>query len=226
MSTEPTTTSYALLGLLATQSFTAYDLTQQMRRGLRWAWPRSEANLYNEAKRLVRLGWAKGIKQRQGQRTRTRYEITDTGREALAGWLGEPPAALPQFESETMLRVFFADHGDASDLRATVEQTRRQLRDVAVDVLPVLEGYEAGDVPFPGRMHLVLLYVDFIARFYSEVSDWLDAVDAEAATWDSTVGVGMTPSARRRLDHALEFWRGVAVSGGGSGSATTRKADG
>lgn len=58
---------------------TAYELTQQMRRALRWAWPRSEANLYGEIKRLVPPGLAHAVEEDNGRRTRTR-QITDDGR--------------------------------------------------------------------------------------------------------------------------------------------------
>ena len=54
-------TTYALLGLLAIRSWTAYELTGQMRRALRYAWPRSEANVYSEIKRLVLRGLAEAV---------------------------------------------------------------------------------------------------------------------------------------------------------------------
>ena len=70
---EPTTTTYALLGLLAVKSWTGYELTQQARRSLRYAWPSSEANLYREQQRLVRMGWATVEAEAVGDRTRCRH---------------------------------------------------------------------------------------------------------------------------------------------------------
>jgi len=43
-----TTTSYALLGLLALRSWTTYELTKQVQRSLGWFWPRTERKLYDE----------------------------------------------------------------------------------------------------------------------------------------------------------------------------------
>ncbi len=47
MSTRsPTTTSYAILGLLAIRPWATYDLAKLMRRSLQFFWPRAESNLY------------------------------------------------------------------------------------------------------------------------------------------------------------------------------------
>jgi hypothetical protein len=48
---ELTTTSYAILGLLNIKPWSAYELTQQAQRSLRYAWPKSESHLYAEPKR-------------------------------------------------------------------------------------------------------------------------------------------------------------------------------
>ncbi len=59
-----TTTSYAILGLLAIRPWTTYELTQQMQRSLSRFWPRAESKLYEEPKKLVAQDW------RQRRRTR------------------------------------------------------------------------------------------------------------------------------------------------------------
>src|SRR5689334_13380547 len=87
------TTSYALLGLLRLRPHTAYDLTQQASRSLAFVWQTSESQLYEEPKRLVRLGLVAADEEPAGpRRTRTVYEITDAGRDALAAWLATPPS--------------------------------------------------------------------------------------------------------------------------------------
>jgi len=54
MSSRPlTTTSYAILGLLAIQPWSTYELAQLMKRSMHFFWPRAESNLYAEPKRLV-----------------------------------------------------------------------------------------------------------------------------------------------------------------------------
>ena len=52
MPPRPTTSTYAVLGLLAIRPWSAYELAQQATRSLRYAHPRSESHVYEEAKRL------------------------------------------------------------------------------------------------------------------------------------------------------------------------------
>src|SRR6476469_3392559 len=93
MSTRsPTTTSYAILGLLAIQPWATYDLAKLMRRSLHFFWPRAESNLYAEPKRLVTAGLAEAREEWNGERRRTVYSLTDRGREALRTWRATPPA--------------------------------------------------------------------------------------------------------------------------------------
>ena len=100
-----TTTSFAILGLLAVQPWATYDLAKLMRRSLHFFWPRAESNLYAEPKRLVDTP-ASPRPARSGTATgrRTVYSITDRGRDGAAGVardttspgagrVGGPPAA-------------------------------------------------------------------------------------------------------------------------------------
>src|SRR5262245_57934117 len=104
------TTSYAVLGMLAVRPWSAYELTKQMRRSLAYCWPKAESVLYDEPKRLVRLGLASANQEPAGgSRTRAVYAITDAGRAALRAWLATEPAP-PRFELEPLLRLLYADH--------------------------------------------------------------------------------------------------------------------
>src|SRR5437763_519755 len=90
MSTSPlTTTSYAVLGLLAIKPWSSYELTQQMDRSLGRIWPRATSKLYEEPKKLVEHGFARASTERNGRRSRTVYAITAKGRRTLAKWLQE-----------------------------------------------------------------------------------------------------------------------------------------
>src|SRR5215472_10336383 len=100
MSTPPlTTTSYAVLGLLAIKPWSSYELTQQMDRSLGRVWPRAVSKLYEEPKKLAAHGLAHSTAERNGRRTRTVYAITADGRAALADWLADPGEG-PALESE------------------------------------------------------------------------------------------------------------------------------
>src|SRR5688572_20716249 len=84
MAAPLTTTSYAILGLLALKPWTTYELAQQMQRALGQFWPRAESKLYEEPKKLVAHGFARSSSEMVGKRPRTVYSITPKGRRALA----------------------------------------------------------------------------------------------------------------------------------------------
>ena len=117
-----TTTSYALLGLLAIQPWATYDLAKLMGRSLHFFWPRAESNLYAEPKRLVDAGLASAHEEWHGDRKRTVYSITG-GRPRGASRPGSPsPSAPPRLESEPHLRVLYANYGTKDDLPASIER--------------------------------------------------------------------------------------------------------
>ncbi|MCL3862497.1 PadR family transcriptional regulator [Actinotalea sp. K2] len=206
MSPTPSTTQRALLGLLSIRPWTAYDLTRQMRRALRWAWPRSEANLYNEVKRLVPHGLATAVEEETGGRSRTRYEVTDRGREEVSAWLESQPPAPPQVELEALLRLFLADQGTVDQLRRTIAETRRQMLERVEEGVVIAEDY-LHDPPFPDRAHLNVLFMHFSAGFVRLMLTWCDDVEAEIDTWPGTAtGVGLTPGTRAMLEETLAYY--------------------
>src|SRR6476659_4673308 len=90
MAAPLTTTSYAILGLLAIKPWTTYELAQQMQRALGQFWPRAESKLYEEPKKLVAHGLARASSEMVGKRPRTIYTITAKGRRAMAAWVPAP----------------------------------------------------------------------------------------------------------------------------------------
>ena len=195
---EPTTASYALLALLAVQPWSGYELTKQARRSLRYVWPSSEAHLYREQRRLVRLGWARVEKERAGGRSRNRYTITPDGRKALRAWLRTEPSG-PVVQMEGLLRLFFADHGRVEDLVRSLDATARGAREAIDDMLGFVEEYLDTGGPFPERLHLVAMAQDLFTRTLGEIEEFCSVASSEVAEWETTVGLGLTDATRDRL---------------------------
>jgi DNA-binding PadR family transcriptional regulator len=188
-----TTTSYALLGLLNIRPWTTYELAKQVQRSLGWFWPRAERKLYEEPKRLVECGLATATSESTGKRPRTVYSITADGRKALKRWLDQAPAA-PSLEFEALVKVFFADGGSLSQLRATLDRVERE----ATERRDVLRGMIAArsaeaDYEFAPRWPINALSMRFQidhnelqiswARWAREqISSWRSPMDA--AGWD------------------------------------------
>lgn len=185
-----TTSSYAVLGLLALRPWSGYELTQQAARSLRYAWPKSERHLYSEPKKLVELGHVTTHKEQIGGRTRNIYEITDQGRQVLSGWAATPTSP-PQFEAEALLRLLFADYGSVDDLSASLNQFKADTSELHAAVLEVMSGYLEGDHPFPGRTHLSVLFATFQLELFGLIERWVDFALQEISGWPTTKDLGM-----------------------------------
>jgi PadR family transcriptional regulator AphA len=177
-----TTTSYAILGLLAIKSWTTHQLTQQMDRSLGRLWPRAASKLYEEPKKLVDLGLAKATADPVGNRPRTAYAITPRGRSALAAWLAEPGAG-PVLEFEGLLKLFFAEHGTRDDARASIAAARAWALERNEANLAVARAYTQGTGPFQERVAVTGLIGRFLTDYYAMVKDWADWAAEVVATW-------------------------------------------
>jgi len=166
-----TTTSFAILGLLAIRPWTTYELALQMERTLNRVWPRARSRLYDEPKKLVAHGLATATKDAVGRRPRTVYTITRQGRQALAEWL-KAPGSGPSLESEQLIKLFFADQGSKDDALATLEASRAWAA-AQLDVFTqAARDYLAGHGPFPQRSAVTSLSARFMVDFYELVDRW------------------------------------------------------
>lgn len=205
------TTSYAILGMLALREWSAYELTQQLRRSLDYCWPTAESVWYSEPKRLVRLGLATAKRERAvtGRRARTVYAITGQGRQVLAAWLASDPQP-PRLQVETMLRLLYADQGPKQDLLTAVGSLREWVLTQASAALPLIRGYLDDDPagPFPHRLHIIALFAQFHTSVLEQMDIWAEQAEAEILTWPRTTDLGMTPGARAALEDLRERLEG------------------
>ena len=203
MASSPTATSFAVLGLLGLQPWTAYDLVAQTRRSLHFFWPRSEAHLYAELKRLVERGHAHADVVEGRRRQATRYTITQEGRAALEEWLATEPAP-PTIEIEALLRVLFADHGSLQDLRAALRATAQQTSVLRIGLLVLGEEALSTGGPFPERLHLVERVGALYGEFLLLLQRWCEETLVEIETWPDTRELRLTPQARKRFAQLLD----------------------
>ena len=203
MAPSPTATSFAILGLLGLQPWTAYDLVAQARRSLHYFWPRSEAHLYAELKRLVERGHAHADVVEGRRRQATRYTITPQGRAALEEWLATEPAP-PTIEIEALLRVLFADHGSLQDLRAALRATAQQTSVLRIGLLVLGEEALSTGGPFPERLHLVERVGALYGEFLLLLQRWCEETLVEIETWPDTRELRLTPQARKRFAQLLD----------------------
>lgn len=189
MTESTSTTASALLGLLRLRPYTTYELAKQVQRSIGWFWPRAERKLYDEPKRLVATGLATDAREMTGARPRTVYSITPAGRRALKRWLGEPPAP-PQLEFEGLVKVFFADGGTLTQLRATLDEIARQADDRVAELLALAADNESGSTEYPARLPLNTLGLRFHLDHERHVGDWARWARAQIEGWRSPTDPG------------------------------------
>jgi PadR family transcriptional regulator, regulatory protein AphA len=188
MSTVPamTSTSYAILGLLAVKAWTTHELVQQVDRSMRRIWPRAQSKLYEEPKKLVAHGYARATDDSVGRRRRTRYTITADGRRALAAWLQEPGAG-PVLEFEQLLKISFADGGRRTDIVANLAATRAWVIDQNEENMATARAYLGGDGAFPDRAALNQLTGRFLTDFYVMLAHWVSWASQAVDGWPEDV---------------------------------------
>ena len=192
---ERSLTSYGLLCLLSVRPWSAYELTGQVKRSLRYFCPRAETRLYQEPKNLVAKGLARARTEANGRRTRTVYSITPTGRRALERWL-EEPSGPPQLESESMLRVAFAEIGTKEALVRTLEGMQAHGHALHQQALEILKGYlDTGGEPFPERLHVNALTGKFIVDYTALLESWARWAVHEVEGWPATGPAAAVPIA-------------------------------
>lgn len=182
-----TTTSYAILGLLAVRPWTTYELAQQMERALGLFWPRARSKLYEEPKKLVAQGLARAAAETVGRRPRTVYSITAKGRRALAAWVPTPGDG-PVLEFEQLVKIFFAEHGSKADLLANLAAVRRWLDERAAQSEGIPQAYLAGQGEFPERLPWLILTGKFLDDFDVMVENWVEWATAVVAEWPDDLG--------------------------------------
>jgi DNA-binding PadR family transcriptional regulator len=182
-----TTTSFAVLSVLAIGEHSTYELTRQMQRSLRYLWPRAESNVYAEPKRLVGAGLAAVREEWTGGRRRTVYSITDAGHGALAGWLASA-SSRQRYESEALLKVFFAENGTKEDLLASI----RALRDEALAEIAhfrhYADLYAASEGRYPERFGLSALAARLLGEQQAATARWAAWAEQVVSGWDSPSG--------------------------------------
>ena len=188
MSTSPTltTTSYAILGLLAVKPWTTHELVRQVDRSLRRLWPRAQSKLYEEPKKLVAHGLARATDDSVGRRRRTRYTITAKGRRALAAWLQQPGEG-PVLEFEQLLKISFADSGSKADIVANLQATRAWVLEQNEENLATARAYKEGRGAFPERAALNQLPGRFLTEFYATVARWVQWASEVVENWPDDV---------------------------------------
>jgi PadR family transcriptional regulator, regulatory protein AphA len=222
-----TSTSYALLGLLAVQSWTTYELAKQMDRTLSRFWPRARSKVLEEPKKLVALSLATATEEAVGRRRRTVYSITAEGRRVLAAWVTEPGDG-PVLEFEQLLKVFFSENGSRDDLLRNLRDVRAGAYERTLRNIDVARSVLDRRTPFPDRDAVNQLVGTFLMDFDDMVDRWAEWAIGVVETWPAEPGEAqpdlkaVEATLRTALDRTARYRAGTAVMASRTSSAGER----
>jgi PadR family transcriptional regulator AphA len=157
---KPTAVTWAVLGLIALEPRSGYDVKRIVDGSVRHFWAASYGQIYPELRRLEEAAWIDGDDAPRGGRARRVYRITAPGREALEDWLHGRETRV-ELRDESLLRLFFADtlpHEEALGLL----RGRREGYRLMLDHLRGLDDGTGPDPPF----------VDLVYRWGIDYCEW------------------------------------------------------
>jgi PadR family transcriptional regulator AphA len=184
---ELTTTSYAVLAILALGEHSTYELTKQMRMSMHYIWPRAESNMYAEPKRLVAAGLIESRRESTGRRQRTVYSITHSGLASLREWLTRP-SSRQRYESEAVLKVLFAEHGTLDELRTTIRSIGEDAAAGVEHWQRIADSYETGEGSYPERFALSSLVARLLGEQQAATVRWAGWADRVVSHWETPSG--------------------------------------
>ncbi len=136
---ELSPTAHVILGMLGFRPMSGYEIKAFVDHSTRFFWAASYGQIYPELRRLAEAGLIEGAAEPQGARPKTVYRLTEAGREALAGWLGDP-AAIQEMRDESLLKVFFSESLGPEATVAALEAKRAHHLDLGARLREIEAG--------------------------------------------------------------------------------------
>lgn len=175
MSSELTPLSYVVLALVGRDGAAAHDLVRMARGGQRLYYAGAASKIYEQPKRLERLGYVRSEKRPGKTRERTYYTLTEKGLAALREWLARP-SSFPRIQSEAVARVLASDLSEDERVVAGSLQTLRQ--EIA-ELAAGIDEDERHALSIPHRERQLKLVRSLGRRLLQAHLDWIDEVERE-----------------------------------------------
>lgn len=107
---------YALIALLTAQPMTGYEVSKRFGASVGHVWHAPDSQIYPELRKLEKEGLLVGEDVPWGTKTKTRYAVTEAGRQAFREWMNAP--ATPHYSRDpAYLRAAYLDQADPDRAR-------------------------------------------------------------------------------------------------------------
>ena len=175
-----TPTARAVLGFLALQPRSGYEIRAAARRSAGLVWGVNDGQLYPQLHDLHKRRLIEPAGGPEGPKSRQRWRLTEAGRSALHEWLGEP-ATTTVLRDEGLMKLLFIDQVGLDAAREIVEQRRNGLVAIQQTLQALVPGAERGGPDTetgligPGLVHSFGL--DFVAMSIAWCDNALARID-------------------------------------------------
>ena len=150
-----TPSAYAVLGLLARQPSSGYELGTRAAASIDNFWPLTRTHIYGELAKLEALGYVVGVEVAQEHLPDKRvYSVTAQGERALDAWLADPDPGVPRPRQPMLVKFFFGDRIAPERAAALLARYRTQAlarRDFAATAAAADAAAVAADPDSPRR---------------------------------------------------------------------------
>ncbi len=190
------TTSCVILGLVARQPGSGYDVAARAARGLSHFWPIGKSQVYAELSRLSDAGYIEGTHVEQDRRPDKRhYELTRAGAKALDAWVQAPGHPSERSRSGLLARFYFAERMTPEARVELLTDYRDQADAYRLELQAIIDRLAEREGSFYGRSTALFGMLNAQAR-----AAWADHM---LAVLDGSAGFGelelgpRTPAQRR-----------------------------
>jgi PadR family transcriptional regulator AphA len=140
---------FALLGLLAVEPRSGYDLKRAIDRSTYFIWNATGPQIYNTLHKLREEGYITSeARAQKGRPDKQVHTITARGRSVLKQFMSEP-IRTSVTRDEVLLRIFFGNFASKATIRRELEAYLERIRRERA----YMEATEARIVSHPGRRH-------------------------------------------------------------------------
>ena len=160
--------SHALLGLLAVEPRSGYELTKAFSAELgRYAWQAGHTSIYPELGKLAERGLVEVTEE--GARGSRTYAVTPEGYAELRDWV-LTPRRQAKVRNEQVLRMFLISALEPADALVLLRRIAEHTADEGAELRKMMDNAPA-EIP-PGTDGFGYLAAEFGARQYEAVHGW------------------------------------------------------
>jgi DNA-binding PadR family transcriptional regulator len=175
MASDLTPLSYIVLVLVGARGASAHDLVRMTSGGQRLYYAGAASKIYEQPKKLERLGYLRSEKRPGKTRERTYYQLTDKGLRALREWLGRP-SSFPRIQNEAVARVLASD---LAEDESAVVRSLHALRDEIAELATEVDEAERRATTIPHRERQLRLVRSLGRKLLEAHLEWIDEVERE-----------------------------------------------